>query len=468
MKHKLKINPKENNLVFGDCKDWLHHIPDNSVDLIYIDPPFFSNKNYEVVWGNGFEKRSFEDRFKGINHYSAWIKERLFIAKEKLKNSGSIFLHCDYRANYKLREILNEVFGEKGFINEIIWCYHGPGSPKMKQFNRKHDTIFWYYKKSKWVFNREDIRVPYKDPKQTLRKSMSSTGKFTALEAEKQRKKGKVPEDWWVMRIVARSKKENIGYKTQKPEMLIKRIIKCSTNKNDIVLDFFAGGGTTAKVAHDLGRRFIVGDVSPVAYRVIIDRLKEAGSSFKKINPPLTRAEWLKIDDKEFEKKICMFQGWTHNPTSKPVDGWTDKTKRIPVEIKNHSRQIEVGDIRKLAGAMAMDGQKQAVFVAWHFSKGCFEYVAQLEKKENKKIDLVFAHTIIGELVLTPKQRAEYQELYKDYEARIKAGKQKVRTIEKINRDEIAQEKEIREEREQSKKQRKHIKKNKRNINQDS
>ena len=239
-------------------------------------------------------------------------------------------------------------------------------------------------------------------------------------------KRGKFPDDWRIFQTLRGNSKEWIGYKTQKPEKLLKNLFQGFSNSKDNILDFFGGGGTTAKVAHDLGRIFTTGDVSPVAYRVMIDRLKEAGSNFKKINPPLTRTEWLNINDKEFEKKICMFQGWTHNPTSKPVDGWTDKTKRIPVEIKNQRDQTGVGDIRKLAGAMAMAGQKEGVFVAWHYSKGCFEYVANLEKTERKKIDLVFAHTIIGDLVLTKSQREEYQALYGE---RVKASKQRVRII---------------------------------------
>ena len=160
----------------------------------------------------------------------------------------------------------------------------------------------------------------------------------------------------------------------------------------------------------------------------MIDRLNEAGASYIKVNPPLTREEWLNIDDKEFERKICMFQGWVHNPSSKPVDGWTDNTKKIPVEIKNHTGQTGVGDIRQLVGAMAMAGQKQGVFVAWHYSKGCFEYVTLLEKKEKKKIELVFAHTIIGDLVLSKAQREEYQRLYGE---RVKASKQRVRILKK-------------------------------------
>lgn len=162
-----------------------------------------------------------------------------------------------------------------------------------------------------------------------------------------------------------------------------------------------------------------------MAYRVIQDRLIKNGyESFAKPNPPLTRSEWLNIDDRAFERKICMFMGWIHNPSSKPVDGWTDNTKQIPVEIKNHTGTTGVGDIRKLAGCM--NGLKKGVFVSWLFSNGCYEYVAKLERKEKKRIELIPAHTIIGDLVLTKEKKQEYQRLYKE---RIKESKQKAQIL---------------------------------------
>ena len=158
----------------------------------------------------------------------------------------------------------------------------------------------------------------------------------------------KIAEDWWTqINSIQSQDKERIGYPTQKPEALIERLIKCLSKEDDMILDFFGGGGTTASVCHKLNRRFIIGDISPVAYRVMIDRLKEIGSRPTKVNPPLTRQEWLNIDDTEFEKKICMFQGWIHNPSSKPVDGWVDSNKTIPVEIKNHSASIGVKGYKK-------------------------------------------------------------------------------------------------------------------------
>ena len=159
MGQKLKFDLEKNSIVCGDCcnekgEGWLNFIPDNSVDLIYIDPPFFSNKNYEIVWGNGFELRSFGDRFKGgIEHYIEWMKPKIKEAKRVLKPTGSIFLHCDKNANWKIRDILNEIFGKDNFINEIIWHYKKwTNSPKY--FQRNHDTIFFYSKSNNYKFNK--------------------------------------------------------------------------------------------------------------------------------------------------------------------------------------------------------------------------------------------------------------------------------------------------------------------------
>ena len=121
MEQKITIDLYKNTIVCGDCCNeqgvgWLNAIPDNTIDLIYIDPPFFSNKNYEIVWGNGYEERSFEDRFKGgIEHYIAWMKPKIKEAKRVLKDTGSIFLHCDWHASHRLRCLLDDVFGEKKF-----------------------------------------------------------------------------------------------------------------------------------------------------------------------------------------------------------------------------------------------------------------------------------------------------------------------------------------------------------------
>ena len=129
VKRKLSIDVSKNNIMVGDCLDWLKEIPSKSVDMCYIDPPFFSNRNYEIIWGNGYELRSFGDRWKGgVKTYIVWMEERVKQIHRVLKDTGSIFLHCDWRASHRLRVMLDDVFGERNFVNEIIWCYKSGGA----------------------------------------------------------------------------------------------------------------------------------------------------------------------------------------------------------------------------------------------------------------------------------------------------------------------------------------------------
>ena len=276
-RRKLKINLKENSVIVGDCLYWLKEIPSNSIDMCYIDPPFFSNKTHEIIWGNGYERRSYEDRWRGgVKTYIVWMEERTKEIHRVLKPTGSILLHCDHHASHRLRVMLDDVFGEKNFINEIIWCY-GSSENGSKKFHCKHDTIHWYGKnETKYTFNSCDILVKRKSTARYYtdsngRKYTKKYGKVYYVKNEK-----KIPSDWWEsINRLHHISKERIGYNTQKPEALLKRIIKACSNKNDIVLDCFGGGGTTASVAAQLNRQFIIGDVSPVAVRVISKRLND-------------------------------------------------------------------------------------------------------------------------------------------------------------------------------------------------
>ena len=475
MKQKLKIDVTQNNLVFGDCKDWLPYI-DGQVDCIYIDPPWFSEKDYEIVWGNGYELRSFEDRFNGIFTYMGWMQKRLSLAKKKLKETGSIFVHCDYRANYKLREVLNEVFKEENFVNEIIWKQTNSTKSQSQELGNQVSTIFHYAKNKKKYkykkiyknmgeneikkrFNLVDEKGRYETQplkaygvlKSPNRKVFEFKGKkeawlYSLDNLKKLDKKGMITNSFRLKRYVKdhKSKKvlgnlwtdialldkdEKFDYPTQKPKALIKRIINMVTEEGDTVLDFFGGGGTTARACAEENRIFITGDVSPVAYRVMIDRLKEIDCRPIKVNPPLSRAEWLNMskDSKkntEFEEKICMFQGYEHNPSSKPVDGFANG--KIPVEIKNHEGDIDVPTMKKFVGDMDELGVKEGIFIAWGFNTNCINYVNKIERTHKKKIQLQYLHQIIGELVLTTEQMQEYQALY---EERIKESKQKARIL---------------------------------------
>ncbi len=152
-----------NQLILGDNLEVLRKIDTESVDLIYLDPPFFSNRNYEVIWGDEGEIRSFKDRWSGgVDHYIAWLKERVIELHRILKSTGSIFLHCDYHANAHIRvEILDKIFGYNNFKNEIIWHYSGWNSNLKDSFNKRYDTIFFKKKhySLKLVLNQLNLKI---------------------------------------------------------------------------------------------------------------------------------------------------------------------------------------------------------------------------------------------------------------------------------------------------------------------
>ena len=279
-------SPVTNQLVFGDNFSILSNLTQTHagrVDLIYIDPPFFTNRDFSARVGKGEDSRKpknwrlaagYQDTWNGLEPYLQFLYERLNLAHQILSPSGSLDLHLDWHADAYARLILDEIFGSDHFLNEIIWTYHGP-SPIRSAFNRKHDTILVYTKSDDYIFNVDDVRTDYNQ--NTIKTFASSPkagfGKIPDL------KRGKVPEDWWYFPVVARLHAERTGYPTQKPEKLLERIIKASSNPGSYVLDFFSGSGTTARVANRLGRQFIAADNQLRAIHITAERLMRDGSS---------------------------------------------------------------------------------------------------------------------------------------------------------------------------------------------
>ena len=272
-----------NKLHISDCIDALKSIPDGSIDLIYLDPPFFSNRHYEVIWGDKGEIRSFNDRFSGgINHYIMWLKERVIEMHRVLKDTGSIYLHCDWHANSYIRTlILDPVFGEKNFRNEVVWSMDTSSGFKTvaNKYTRSHDIIWYYSKTNRYTFNKQHIG--YRDEYLKKFNSIDSDGNKYRDRGGGRRQylkdsKGTSITDVWddIMSFQqSANSKELIGYPTQKPEALLERIIKASSNEGDIVLDPFMGGGTTIAVAERLGRKWIGIDINPVCEDIVNNRL---------------------------------------------------------------------------------------------------------------------------------------------------------------------------------------------------
>lgn len=250
---------------------------ESRIQLIYADPPFFTNRRFPARVGRGEDSRrpqdwkladGYQDNWASIDQYLDMLYPRLYLMHRLLAPEGSLYLHLDWHANHYARLLLDEIFGPEQFLNEIIWVYHGP-SPIRSAFNRKHDTILCYTKGKDYIFNADDVREPYNP--NTVKTFASSPkagfGKVPDL------KRGKVPEDWWYFPVVARLHGERTGYPTQKPEALLERIILASSNPGDLVADFFCGSGTTACAASKTGRNFIASDATWRAVHTTRSRL---------------------------------------------------------------------------------------------------------------------------------------------------------------------------------------------------
>ena len=278
----------ENSLILGDnlaCMSALLPEFEGRIDLIYADPPFFTNRRFTARVGRGEDSRrpqewklaeGYPDHWEDLDAYLDMLYPRLYLMHRLLSPSGSLYLHLDWHANAYARLLLDEIFGPERLLNEIAWVYHGP-SPIRSAFNRKHDIILAYTRSKDYTFNADDVRQPY--DQNTVKTFASSTkagfGKIPDLE------RGKVPEDWWYFPVVARLHQERTGYPTQKPEALLERIIRASSNPGNLVADFFCGSGTTPKVAARLGRRFIAADVSLRAIHTTRSRLvRHPGAPF--------------------------------------------------------------------------------------------------------------------------------------------------------------------------------------------
>jgi adenine-specific DNA-methyltransferase len=246
----------------------LREVYHGRIRLIYIDPPYNTGRN---VFG-------YPDRFEP-EVWLTFMKNRLELARDLLAPDGSIFLHLDHNAGHYGRLLLDAVFGPERFINEIIWCYHGPGTPKQKRFSRKHDTILWYAAGENWKFNRDEVRLP---------SNIHAGGFNNELDGKLGKSymtKGKIPEDWWNIAVAARFRVDGLkrtGYQTEKPLKLLERIIKTASDEGDLILDFFAGSGITGFAAAGLKRRFILVEQRPEAVAHCTGRLS---------GHPLTRAE---------------------------------------------------------------------------------------------------------------------------------------------------------------------------------
>jgi len=315
----------------GDNLEQLKKLPEACVDLIYIDPPFNSNRNYEVFWGETKEKRAFEDRHASTQAYIEFMRPRCVELARVLKKTGSFYYHCDWHASHYLKVMLDQILGENNFQNEIVWkrsTAHSDARQGSKHFGRLHDVLLLYtggsqdctwnqlytpldqsyidshYKnvdsdgrrymwdnltgpggaakgnafyevlgvKGYWRYSREKMEEFIRSGKVAI----PPKGKTPRLKRYLDESKGVPLQSVWDdLPPVNSQAKESLGYPTQKPLGLLERLINASSNPNDIVLDAFCGCGTALVAAQNLGRQWIGIDISPTACRVMAKRLRD-------------------------------------------------------------------------------------------------------------------------------------------------------------------------------------------------
>ncbi len=426
-----------NQLILGDCLEVMRKMDSESIDLIYLDPPFFSNRNYEVIWGDKGEVRSFEDRWSGgIDHYIAWLKERVAEMHRLLKPTGSIYLHCDWHANAYIKVyILDKLFGPNNFRNEIIW-YYKRWTNVSKQFQNMHDTIFWYTKSNNYSFNKNG-HEPSESQKKKFDKGWDQNvvkGKngekitqYIIYNKEKFEKNCKqlpnarlvfretedlkvAPPDVLEIPIINSQAFERIGYPTQKPEELLQKIIFTTSNEGDTILDPFVGGGTTVVVADKLNRNWIGIDQSVQAIKVSEMRIdKEQGLYSKPFYLQLHKYDYDTLRNKEafeFESWIINQFGGIPNSRKGGDKGFDGKMKDgTPIQVKR-SDNIGINVIKNFLSSCQINEpqlfeKKKSTqepigyIIAFTFGRGAVQEVAKIKNEMGVTIELITVDKIV-------------------------------------------------------------------------
>jgi len=269
-----------NQVLLRDCLENLKNLKKDEVDLIYLDPPFFTQRTHSLTSKKG-EKYSFDDSWKNILEYKNYIQERLVECKRVLKETGSIFLHCDKSASHYLRIALDAVFGYENFQSEIIWSYRRWSNSKKGLLN-SHQVIFFYSKAKNFKFNQKyEDYSPSTNLDQIFQERQKDKNGKTVYKKDQngevvlnQNKKGVPLGDVWDIPYLNPKAKERVGYPTQKPILLLERIIELVTDENDIVLDPFCGSGTTLVASKILNRKYLGFDKSREAVNLSKKRLE--------------------------------------------------------------------------------------------------------------------------------------------------------------------------------------------------
>ncbi len=363
----------------GDCLEIMAGLKDNSIDMIYLDPPFFTNKKHALSPRDRTSHYSFDDIWENHKIYADYMLARLIEAKRILKETGSIFIHCDKSANHILRFVGEEVFGEDNFLSEIIWFYKR-WSNSSSNLTPNHQSILFFSKTKKYKFNK--IYTDYSETTnidQILQKrsrdvhgkavySRNNDGSIIPSDE----KKGVPLNDVWEIPFLNPKAKERIGYPTQKPILLLDRIIEISTNEGDIVLDPFCGSGTTLVAAKLKGRKFIGIDVSKEA----VDLTKSRLETLVKTESALLnkgRLSYLNAD----EKSQAILSGLDILPVHRNagIDAILKRnylSKPVPIRVQREHETLSEA-VGKLSAAAKKRGAEIAFLIATNTTQDLFD-----------------------------------------------------------------------------------------------
>lgn len=301
----------KNKLIWGDNKFVMSSLLEKfagKIDLIYIDPPFATGADFTMdieIGDKGetvhkehsiIEEKAYRDTWgQGLDSFLDMIYKRLILFKDLLSDTGSLFVHLDYRTVHYVKSICDEIFGANNFKNDLIWIYTRMASKGQKYFNNTHQNILWYVKSDNYKFNVDEVRTEYSEGSKNragYKKKGVGSGTFKEETLCELNEAGKFPDDWLDIPFV-----RNKIYPTEKPELLIKKFIKASTNKDDLIADFFCGSGTTLSVAEKLNRRWIGVDLGRFAIHTTRKRMLEIEESKDLLN-----------EGKEYGRKARPFE----------------------------------------------------------------------------------------------------------------------------------------------------------------
>jgi len=385
----------KNTLYTNDNLFILNGMNSNLVDLIYLDPPFNSKRTYSASIGSKAAGASFKDMWtwqdvneayldtlaekyplltkyiatigglhsKAMMSYLTYMSQRLIEMHRVLKDTGSIYLHCDPTASHYLKILLDEIFGKNNFVAEIIW-YYSWGGRTFKRWNRKHDVIFHYSKTNNFVFNVNDV-LDERILKETSKKRLEYSGAMIMKNAETKADPNLIPPtDVWYIATINAMSKERTGYPTQKPLALLHRIIKASSNEGDIVFDPFCGCATTCVAAQQLDRKWIGIDIEKQAVHVLIERLSNDAGLFKDfVNTTIVPQRTdIKIELPSASVKERLYRGQNElcNACKTKFDIWNLETDHIIPKSKGggdyyENYQLLCGSCNRIKGDRPME-----------------------------------------------------------------------------------------------------------------